>query len=314
MTGAPAPAGPWGGVLVAMTTPFTERLEVDLDAFVAHGRWLLEHGVDGLVVGGSLGEGASLSPEERAAMLRAAAPFTSGGRALVAAVGATTTDGAVGIARDAERAGAHGLLVLPPYVYRGDRRETHAHFVEVLRATRLPAMLYNNPAAYGTDLLPEAVLDLAAECPQLRAVKESSGDVRRITALRSLLGGRLALSVGLDDAVVEGVAAGATGWVAGLANALPDESVALFARARAGEWAVVEPLYQWFLPLLRMDAAPKFVQLVKLVEAEVGRGTPRVRPPRRPLEDDERARALEVVREALRRRPVGFDAPGPGRG
>jgi 4-hydroxy-tetrahydrodipicolinate synthase len=164
-------------------------------------------------------------------------------------------------------------------------------------------MLYNNPPAYKTDFLPEQVVELAAAHRNLRAVKESSGDVRRITALRALLGERLQLLVGLDDAVVEGVRAGATGWIAGLVNAFPAESVALFEAARQGDAARADALYAWFLPLLRLDAEPKFVQLIKWVQAREGRGSDMVRAPRLPLAGDDLARVRAIYQEALAKRP-----------
>jgi 4-hydroxy-tetrahydrodipicolinate synthase len=194
-------------------------------------------------------------------------------------------------------------MVLPPYVYRGDWRETRSHFEAVIGATDLPCMLYNNPVAYGTDVVPGQIRDLAAALPNLAAVKESSTDVRRITAIRSLLGDRLALLVGVDDLIVEGVEAGAEGWIAGLADALPEESVRLFDLARDGRVDEARALYDWFLPLLRLDTVPKFVQLIKLVQTETGLGSEPVRPPRLPLVGSEREEALTVIREALARRP-----------
>ncbi len=291
------------GILVASTTPFDDRGDVDLGAAAGHARWLVERGMDGIILGGSLGEGSALSHDERIALLGAVGPEVPPDRALILAVGASSTRDAVALARRASQAGARGLLVLPPYVYRGDRAEVRAHLESVFRATDLPSMLYNNPIAYGVDVPPEDVLELAERCPTLLAVKESSGDVRRITALRALLGDRIEIAVGLDDAVLEGVDAGARGWVAGLANALPDETRALFLMARAGDRAVARALYEWFLPLLRLDTDPKFVQAIKLVEAEVGRGSARVRPPRRELEGAELSETLELVRERLGRRP-----------
>ncbi len=290
------------GMLVAITTPFGADGTIDLAEFAAHVRWLTERGVDGFVVAGSLGEGSALSAEERVALVGEAARAAPPGTRIVAAVGASRTHDAVGLARAADRAGANGLLVLPPYVYRPDAREARAHFSAVLDASPLPAMLYNNPAAYGTDTTAPDILALAEDHANLVAVKESSGDVRRITAIRALLGERVDLAVGLDDVLVEGIAAGATGWVAGLANALPRESLALLrsATAHAPETA---SLYDWFLPLLRLDTAVKFVQQIKLVEAELGVGTTRVRAPRQELEGDERAATLAVIRERLGRRP-----------
>lgn len=178
-----------------------------------------------------------------------------------------------------------------------------AHVAAVFRATPLSCMLYNNPVAYGTDFLPEQIRELASEFENLHAVKESSTDVRRVSAIRALVGSRIEISIGVDDAVLEAVSAGATGWVAGLANALPRESVELFDYGIQGEVRKAFDLYRWFLPLLRMDTVPKFVQLIKLVQAEVGRGHARVRPPRLELEGNELEQARKLTRETLRTRP-----------
>lgn len=293
----------WRGVLVALTTPFAANFSIDEAAWVAHARRMVAAGVDALVVGGSLGEGASLSVDERVGLVALLDRGLGRRVPLVAAVGATRTSEAVDLARRAVEAGANGLLVLPPYVYRGDRRETREHVRAVVKATEVPCMLYNNPAAYGTDVVPDEVLDLAEELPTLTGVKESSGDVRRVAALRALLGTRVDVAVGLDDVVLEGVAAGAVGWVAGLANAFPEESVRLFRALDRGERARAWELYRWFLPLLRQDTVPKFVQAIKAVEAEVGVGSDRVRPPRLPLTETERREVRAVVRAALAERP-----------
>jgi 4-hydroxy-tetrahydrodipicolinate synthase len=193
-------------------------------------------------------------------------------------------------------------MVLPPYVYQGDWRETAAHVEAVLTATPLSCMLYNNPIAYGTDFHPAQVKELA-RFENLHALKESSGDVRRVTAVRELLGNRLAIFVGLDDLILEGVAAGAVGWIAGLVNALPEQSVRLFDLAVAGRAEPARTLYEWFLPLLRLDTTPKFVQLIKLVQEEVGKGSARVRPPRLGLCGGELEDTLRLVRERLRTQP-----------
>jgi 1-pyrroline-4-hydroxy-2-carboxylate deaminase len=296
----PAPLG--RGMLVAITTPFADDGSIDRTAFATHVRWLCARGVDGIVVAGSLGEGSALSADERVALVAETARAVPPGTRVVAAVGAARTHDAVALARATEHAGANGLLVLPPYLYRPDAREAHAHFSAVLDATALPAMLYNNPAAYGTDTTAADVLALAEDHANLVAVKESSGDVRRITAIRSLLGQRVDVAVGLDDVLVEGVGAGATGWVAGLANALPHESLALL-RAAQSQAPETRALYEWFLPLLRMDTTVKFVQQIKMVEAELGVGTTRVRAPRQELVGDERASTISVIRERLGRRP-----------
>ncbi len=217
----------------------------------------------------------------------------------MAAIASLSTAEAVRLAELAADLGCSGLMVLPPYVYRSDWREMKAHIEAVFRATKLSCMLYNNPIAYGTDFLPEQIKELAAEHENFEAVKESSTDVRRITWIRELVGDRLAISVGVDDAIVEGIAVGAVGWIAGLVNALPKESVDLFNYAMNGEREKAMELYNWFLPLLRMDTVPKFVQLIKLVQQEVGMGNARVRPPRLELAGAELEDALRVIRHAL---------------
>jgi 4-hydroxy-tetrahydrodipicolinate synthase len=286
----------WRGVFPAITTPFTEELAVDAPALARHAAWLVDEGAAGLVVLGSLGEGATLADGEKRDVLATCVAAAGGRVPIVAGISALSTRDAVALARDAARLGCGGLMVLPPYVYAGDERELTAHVAAVIAATDLPCMLYNNPIAYGADFRPPHIAELAAAHPNLTAVKESSGDVRRITAIRARCGDRLAVLVGLDDAVVEGVAAGAVGWVAGLVNALPRESMALFRAAGTSEAAA---LYRWFLPLLRMDTVPKFVQLIKLTQARLGVGSERVRPPRLPLVGDERRVALDVVEAAL---------------
>jgi 4-hydroxy-tetrahydrodipicolinate synthase len=293
----------WQGVLPAITTPFEPDLSVDADLLVRQVDALVRAGCAGVVALGSLGEGGSLSFDEKKAVLRLCQEALAGRAPLVAGVAAMTTAEAVRLAELGADAGCEGLMVLPPYVYRGDWRETRAHFVSVIEATPLPCMLYNNPIAYGTDVLPEQVVDLATSLSNLAAVKESSADVRRVTSLRALLGDRLAVLVGVDDLVLEGVQAGAVGWIAGLADALPAESVRLFDLAREGNVAKARALYDWFLPLLRLDTVPKFVQLIKLVQQETGLGSEIVRPPRLPLEGAERESAVGLVHHALARRP-----------
>jgi 4-hydroxy-tetrahydrodipicolinate synthase len=297
----------WKGVMPAITTGFDQDLKVD-HAFVAeHCRWLVESGCTGIVTPGSLGESATLSVEEKFGLWETVVGAVGERVPVVAAIASLSTTEAVGLARRADAVGCRGLMVLPPYVYGGDWREMKAHVAAVFRATRLPCMLYNNPVAYGTDFLPEQIQDLAGEHENLEAVKESSTDVRRVTAIRALEGERLAVFVGVDDAIVEGIAVGAVGWVAGLVNALPKESVDLFNYAMAGEHEKAMTLYNWFLPLLRMDTVPKFVQLIKLAQQEVGMGHARVRPPRLELAGTELEQARTIIRAALENRPT-FEA------
>ena len=293
----------WTGVMPAITTCFDRNLQVDHKFIGEHCQWLVERGCTGIVPLGSLGEGSTLEYSEKLAILDTCVRAVRGKVPVVAAISSLRTGEAVDIAKAAAEKGCSGVMILPPYVYRGDWREMKAHVSAVLRATNLSAMLYNNPIAYGTDFLPEQIAELAAEFPTLHAVKESSTDVRRVTAIRALLGDRLAIFIGVDDAIVEGIAIGAVGWIAGLANALPEESVDIFQYAMEGETDKALELYKWFLPLLRMDTVPKFVQLIKLVQEEAGMGNSRVRPPRLVLEGAELSDAKAVIRRALTSRP-----------
>lgn len=293
----------WRGVMPAMTTRFKPDLSVDLAAVAAHAQWLVANGCTGIVALGSLGESATLRFDEKVTVLQTCVDALGARAPVMAGIASLRTAEAVALARAAEKAGCAGLMVLPPYVYAGDWREMKAHVQAIIRVTRLPCMLYNNPVLYKTDFLPAQIAELAEENPNLTAVKESSSDVRRVTALKALCGDRLALFVGVDDVIVEGVQAGAVGWVAGLVNAFPRESVALFNYAARGDDKKADALYRWFLPLLRMDTVNKFVQLIKLVQQEVGRGSERVRPPRLTLAGAERKVALQTLKAALAKRP-----------
>ena len=294
----------WQGVLPAMTTSFDESLKIDHSFMTTHARWMLDSGCTGIVSLGSLGEAATLTFDEKTAILNNMMTAVNGRSPVIAAISALSTAEAVALAKAAADSGCEGLMVLPPYVYRGDWREMKSHVSAIFKATPLSCMLYNNPVAYGTDFLPGQIHELAAEHPNLHAVKESSTDVRRIAAIRSIEDGRLSILVGVDDLIVEGVAAGATGWIAGLVNALPVESVAIFDLAMGGQYAEAFELYRWFLPLLRMDTVPKFIQLIKLVQQELGQGNARVRPPRLELERSELEAARATIQTALKTRPA----------
>jgi dihydrodipicolinate synthase/N-acetylneuraminate lyase len=293
----------WKGVLPAITTGFNQDLSVDHSFMTEHCRWLLDNGCTGIVVLGSLGEGATLLFDEKLEVLRTCIKAVRGRGPVVSSISALTTSEAVTLAKAAADLGCDGLMVLPPYVYQGDWREMKTHVAAVFRATPLSCMLYNNPVAYGTDFLPAQIQELAIEHENLEAVKESSTDVRRVSAIRALLDRRLEILVGVDDAVLEAIGVGATGWIAGLANALPRESVDLFNHGIHGESDKAFELYRWFLPLLRMDTVPNFVQLIKLVQVEAGVGTARVRPPRLELVGNELEQARKVISGALRSRP-----------
>jgi 1-pyrroline-4-hydroxy-2-carboxylate deaminase len=299
----------WSGVMPAMTTPFDKNLAVDHPFLAQHAAWLLGNGCTGLVMLGSLGEGATLENSEKVDILKTAVRVSSGKTPVVAAISSLSTANAVRFAKEAEQAGCQALMVLPPYVYTSDWREMKNHVSTIIQATKLSCMLYNNPVAYKTDFLPSQIAELAAKHKNLHAVKESSADVRRVSAIREVLGNRLDIFVGVDDVLVEGVNAGAKGWVAGLVNAYPAASVELFNLAKAGKSKEAFELCRWFLPLLRMDTVPKFVQLIKWVQEEVGVGSARVRAPRMELQGKELADAKGVLKTALANKPKVKDKP-----
>jgi dihydrodipicolinate synthase/N-acetylneuraminate lyase len=299
----------WSGVMPAMTTPFDNNLAVDHPFLAQHAAWLLGNGSTGLVMLGSLGEGATLEHSEKIEILKTAVRGSGGKTPVVAAISSLSTANAVRLAKDAEQAGCQALMVLPPYVYTSDWREMKNHASAIITATGLSCMLYNNPVAYKTDFLPAEIAELATEHANLHAVKESSADVRRVSAIREVLADRLDIFVGVDDALVEGVNAGAKGWVAGLVNAYPAESVELFQLAQAGKRKEVFELYRWFLPLLRMDTVPKFVQLIKWVQEQAGVGSARVRAPRMEITGKDLEIAEATLKTALANRPNVTEKP-----
>ncbi|MFN3728746.1 MAG: dihydrodipicolinate synthase family protein [Fimbriimonadaceae bacterium] len=293
----------WHGVFPAITTPFHRDGQIDFEFLGRHSQWLIDSGCQGLVLFGSLGEGGTLSLEEKRDAI-ATVQAAIGDRApIVVTVGGLSTAQGAAVARLAAESGCHGLMILPPYAYRTEGSETLAHFRALMAETALSCMLYNNPIAYGTDVTPDQIESLLS-VPNFHSVKESSADVRRITEIRRRVGDRLALFVGVDDLIVEGIDAGATGWIAGLVNAFPVESVRLFEHALAGRRREARELYEWFLPLLRLDVVPKFVQLIKLTQAHVAMGSESVRPPRLPVSGAEREAALAVIRQGLATRPA----------
>ena len=298
----------WAGVMPAITTPFDDAGEVDYAFLSEHAVWLVDHGATGIIPCGSLGEGATLSLEEKQRVIDTCVRAVGHRVPVIPGIAAASTREAGRLAASASVMGARGLMVLPPYIHKGPFHEMEAHVEAVMAATDLPCMLYNNPVAYGVDFPPGWIADLAERQEKLKAVKDSSGDARRITAVRSLVGDRLALFAGLDDMVVEAVRQGAVGWVAGLVNALPGESVLLFEKAVAGledrpSALEADEIYRWFLPMLRLDCVPEFVQLIKLVQQEVQHGSENVRAPRIPAVGALREGAIAVIREALEKRP-----------
>jgi 4-hydroxy-tetrahydrodipicolinate synthase len=298
----------WRGVFPAATTALDARGELDLDGLARHLGRLVRAGCRGVIVLGTVGENGSLDPGEKRDVLRAAVDAVGRRVPVLAGVAEGSTRAACRVAREAEGLGAAGLMVLPAMVYKADAREAALHFRQVARSSSLPILCYNNPVVYGVDLRPEDFAALADE-PTLAAIKESSDDPRRLTDLVNLCGDRYVLFNGVDDLALEAAVLGARGWVAGLVNAFPEESVRLWDLATSGRLEEARRLYRWFMPLLHLDAHVKLVQYIKLAMAETGLGTETVRAPRHPLAGAERRRVLEVIRRAIRTRKE----PGRGR-
>jgi len=289
----------WSGVIPAITTPFNEDLTIDHAQLAKHTAWLVDNGCTGIMALGSLGEGATLSHAEKVDILKTCVAAVKGKVPVVAGISALSTAESIVLAKDAEAAGCSGLMILPAYVYKGDWREIAAHFDAVFQSTSMSCMLYNNPIAYAVDVLPEQLAELADRNENLHSVKESSADIRRVTAIKNLLGERVRIFVGVDDLIVEGIQAGAVGWIAGLVNAFPKESVDLFNLCTTEKCEEAAELYKWFLPLLKLDVVPKFVQLIKLTQEIVGMGSERVRPPRLELVGDERETTIKLVKDSI---------------
>ncbi|HTT02440.1 MAG TPA: dihydrodipicolinate synthase family protein [Steroidobacteraceae bacterium] len=293
----------WSGVFPAATTQFTPALELDLPATQSVQSALVRDGVHGMVLLGTVGENNSLSATEKRNVLQAAVATVAGKVPLIAGVSELTTANAVAYARDCERIGVDGLMVLPAMVYVPTPQELEYHFRSVAQATSLPIMLYNNPPAYRVNIGIETLQRLA-DLPNVVALKESAPDARRFTDLFNALGDRYALFAGLDDVVFEAVLLGARGWVSGLTNAFPAESLELYAALRAGDLERARRLYRWFMPLLHLDSDPDLVQSIKLAEQLMGRGSERVRPPRLPLAGERRAAVTRMVERARDTRPT----------
>ncbi len=292
----------WKGVFPAATTQFAPDLSVDLKETQRVQDALIRDGVDGLIVMGTVGENNSLEADEKRAVLKAARESVAGRVPIVSGVSELTTARAVAYARDAEKIGIDGLMVLPAMVYVPTPEELYAHFKAVAEATALPIMLYNNPPAYRVAIGFETLEKLAA-IPNIVALKESAPDPRRFTDLINRFGDRFQLMAGLDDVALEALLLGATGWVSGLTNAFPLESVALVRAAAARDLDTALEIYRWFMPLLHLDAEHDLVQSIKLAEQIMGRGSERVRLPRLPLAGPRRAEVTAMVEKAAATRP-----------
>ncbi len=293
----------WKGVFPAATTQFREDLSLDLDATCAHLETMIGSGVAGLVMLGSLGENVALSREEKREVMRAALRTSDGRVPVLGSVAELNTQAAADWAKELEALGAQGAMVMPAMAFRPDREETVAHYLGVAKATGLPIMVYNNPLSYHADVDAAMFSELASQ-DNLVAIKESSGDPRRITDILNATGDRYRLFAGVDDLAFECAALGAVGWVAGIGLAFPKENQRLWDLMMAGEWTKARELYRWYTPLLHLDVGTKFVQNIKLAIQEVGLGKEWVRLPRVALSGEGRERALKTIHEGLERRPA----------
>lgn len=293
----------WKGVFPAVTTQMRKDQSIDFEATARHIEVLLDSGVTGIIMLGSLGENTSLEAEEKRQVVKAAIETVKGRVPVLSGVSEYTTAMAVRYAQDMEKLGADGIMLLPAMVYKAFPEETIAHFRTVARNTSLPILCYNNPIGYHVDITPQ-MFEILAEEPNLQAIKESSGDTRRLTDIRNQVGDRYALFTGLDDLIVEGLVLGADGWVAGTGLAFPYENQYLYDLCRAGEWEKARGIYRWYMPLLHLDTHIKFVQYIKLALQEVGLGAEWTRAPRLPLMGEERERVLQVIRTGIANRPL----------
>lgn len=292
----------WNGVFPAITTQMHEDGSLDVEGTARHAEALIESGVTGIIFLGSLGENQTLSPTEKRSMIEAMVKSVSGRVKVLSGVAESSTQGAIDYIRHVEKVGGDGVMLMPPMLYRGAPEESLAFFQQVTRNTALPIMIYNNPIAYFNDITPAMFARLAEE-PRLVAIKESSGDTRRITDLRIAVGDRFALFTGVDNLILEASILGIDGWVAGSGIAFPKENQYFWELTRAGRWDEARAMYRWFTPLLHLDVHTKFVQFIKLMVQECGLGREWVRAPRLTLRGEERDRILKVIHQGIDTRP-----------
>jgi 4-hydroxy-tetrahydrodipicolinate synthase len=294
----------WQGVFPAITTQMHQDGSLDLDGTARHAEVLIKSGVAGLVFLGSLGENQSMTAEEKRLTMEVMVKAVAGRVPVLSGVAESSCMEACRYVKDCEGLGADGFMLMPPMIYKTpDTRESLAHFRTVARATGLPIMIYNNPISYGHDITPELFAELADQ-KNFVALKESSGNTRRITDLHNLVGGRYAIFTGVDDLALESAILGIDGWVAGTGIAFPDENQYCWELMQAGGWDKARELYRWFSPLLHLDVNPKFVQYIKLCVQECGLGTEWVRAPRLSLEGEERKAVLKIIHDGIAARPT----------
>ncbi|WP_435105976.1 dihydrodipicolinate synthase family protein [Arhodomonas sp. AD133] len=293
----------WRGIYPAATTQMKPDGALDIEANQRMVEQMIADGVHGLVMLGSVGENTSLTAEEKRRIIASTVEVAGGRVPVISGVAEYTTDLAVDYARDCERLGADGLMVLPAMVYKADVREVVTHIRTTAEAVDLPVQIYNNPGVYGIDIEPPALVELARGTDNIVSVKESSEDPRRITDIINQDPQALALMSGVDDVALECMVLGCQGWVSGFANVFPAETVAIYDHWQAGRLDKAIEIYRWMMPALHMDVHPKLVQMIKLAEQVAGRGSETVRAPRLTLEGDQRAYVIDTIERALANRP-----------
>ena len=292
----------WQGVMPAVTTKFTDQDTLDLKMFSTNILAQLEAGVHGIILGGTLGEASTLSDEEKQKLLKETVSIVEGKVPVIINIAEQTTKAAIDAANKAEKDGASGLMMLPPMRYKADDQETITYFKEVAKSTSLPIMVYNNPVDYKIEVTLDMFEELLAHS-NIQAVKESTRDISNVTRIKNRFGDRLKILCGVDTLALESLLMGADGWVAGLVDAFPAETVAIYELQKAGKIKEAIAIYRWFLPLLELDINSKLVQNIKLAEVATGIGTENVRAPRLPLAGKERQDVLDIINTAIQNRP-----------
>jgi 1-pyrroline-4-hydroxy-2-carboxylate deaminase len=293
----------WKGVFPALLTPFTADDQLDLPMFERNLEAQLSAGVEGIILGGTLGEASVLTTDEKEKLVKFAIEKTRGRVPVVLNIAEGATREAISQASLAMQWGADGLMLLPPMRYKSDHRETVQYFKTIARSTTLPIMIYNNPVDYKI----EVTLDMFSEllqCENITAVKESTRDVTNVTRLINRFGQRLKILCGVDTLAMEELCLGAHGWVAGLVDAFPAETVAIYKLVKAERYGEAADIYRWFMPLLELDIQPKLVQYIKLAASASGLGTENVRAPRLILEGQEREQVMKIIHKGLSTRPI----------
>jgi len=294
----------WEGVMPAVTTQFNANDELDLDLFKVNIKAQLDAGVHGIVLGGTLGEASTLTDEERRISTRETVAYVEGKVPVLMNIAEQTTKAAINLAKIAEQDGATGLMMLPPMRYKASDEEVVAYFKSVANSTSLPIMIYNNPVDYKIEVTLDMFEQLLEACPNIQAVKESTRDTTNITRIKNRFGNRLAIMTGVDTLALESLVLGADGWVAGLVDAFPAETVAIYELQKAGRIQEALLIYRWFMPLLELDINPKLVQYIKLASTLTGIGSEYVRAPRLVLEGEERKTILNIIKQGIKTRPT----------